>query len=809
MKYQTILLIYLLGAQVSIIHAQTPDMEQLIKKAEISRGKEKIRTLAEISKQYYASNPKKGIEIGKMALHISDSLKITSEKSKIYNNIAANYFAVNQIDTSRFYFEKGLRAGMQYHDSLEMGIAYNGIGLFFEKSGNFDSALIVFHKALVINKLIHNEERIGRTLDNLGTIHQHKGEYKSSLTYLLQANNSYEKSGYTRSLPYLYLKLGWVYAETADFATAEKWYRKGKQLSLESKDFQTAGIAMNAIGIMYKNQGKYEEALKNYLEVIPIADKINNKKLLLAVYGNIGNVYQSKGIYDKALEYFQKSIQISNALNVPFETAKQQVNIGNTYNSLKDFKNSLINLEKALPVFTNSKSLNHLLSTYEAMIVANNGLKRFENSVVFYEKFIGLKDSLYKNELNTALDSLKVKFNTEQTIQENTLLAQKNEIQVTTISLQRNMIISTFVITVLLIGFILMIFRNRQKIRKANILLEEKNLEISEKAEALKQSNQRLTELSQFKDSMQSFLVHDLKNALNIIINSDLRSDPDEKLQGIRIAGKRMLNMVHNMLDITGFENNRMSLNTLDFSHKELVVYVCRQVKMQAATRNIMLSFKQDYDYHLLADYDISVRVLLNLLDNAMRHSPKDCTIEVGTEKLDGFLRIAVKDQGEGIPPDLLPFIFDKYTRGNHANHVDQRSYGLGLAFCKMAIEAHGGRIGAISEQGKGCEIWFTLPLASETLIETTSQPQTSLCADQQELPKLRQDELEYLNENYGPIMHLSIHQISDIKDLLNKQDENSSAGIDQWKKAVITSTNQYNSLLFNQLVKQITNTDV
>lgn len=792
---------------ISFIHAQTWELDQWIKKADQGTGKEKITALAELSKYYSSSNPTLGIEYGKMALHLSDSMKMPSDNGQVYNNLGINYLVISKLDTAMLYFNKALAAAAQYSDSLQMGMACNGKGIIYEKRGDFDSSLIVFHKALKIFQLTHNDERTGRTLENIGTIHIHRGELKSSLSYLLEAKSSFEKAGATKNLPSVYIKIGRIYAETDDYVNAEKWYEKGKQLSMENGNYHEAGIALNAVGIMFKNQGKNEDALKRYLEVVAIADKIKNKLLLHAVYGNIGNVYQSLGNYTKAIDFHQKALSLAMSLNNPVETAIQFVNLGNDYNSLNDYRNAIIYFEKALPVFTDTKTQSYLLSTYEAMITSNNGLKNYARSVTYYEKYVQLKDSLYKNELNTALDSLKVKFNTEQTQLENTMLAQKNEIQHKTISLQRNMIISAIVIAVLLIGFILMIYRNRQKIRRTNILLEEKNQEISEKAEELNQSNNRLTELSQFKDSMQSFLVHDLKNALNVIVNADLRSDPDQKLQGIRSAGKRMLNMVHNMLDITGFENNRMSLNTRELSYNETVANACRQVQTQAATCNITLSFNQDNDYRLMADHDITERVLVNLLDNAVRHSPDDSTIVVKTEMADGFLRIAVKDHGEGIPPNLLPFIFEKYTRGSHANHGDQRSYGLGLAFCKMAIETHGGMIGVISEQGNGSEFWFTLPLASQAVVETMIYKQPPVMPNEPEPLQLTDDELAWLREHYGPIVHLSIHQISDIKDLLSKPDESPSAGISQWKKTVITAINQYDSLSFNHL-KELLNSN-
>ena len=73
------------------------------------------------------------------------------------------------------------------------------------------------------------------------------------------------------------------------------------------------------------------------------------------------------------------------------------------------------------------------------------------------------------------------------------------------------------------------------------------------------------------------------------------------------------------------------------------------------------------------------------------------------------------------------------------------------------------------------------------------------------ELPKFTEEEITYLRENYGAIKHLSIHQISDIKDLLNKPDENIAGRINWWKHAVVTSVNQYDCLMFSHLIETIT----
>jgi len=801
MREKVVLLIILLGLSTVFIYAQTPELEQLIKKAEKSIGREKIKTLAEISKNYYSINPIEGIEYGKKALQLSELLKISTENSKIYNNLGTNYFVLNILDTSKQCYEKALTTALQSKDSLEMGIAYTGIGLYFEKKGKFDSCLVVFHKALTVFKQIHNEERIGRILDNLGTIHQHKGEFKTSLTYLLQANNSYEKSGYAKNLPYLYLKLGWVYSETADYATAAKWYNKGKKRSLEIKDFQTAGLAINAIGVMYKNQGKYEEALKNYLEVIPIADKINNKRLLLAVFGNIGNVYQSMGLYINAVDYFQKSLQIALLLDAPVETAIQQVNLGITFNFLKNYQNALINLEKAMQVFITTKSLTYLISTYEALITANNGLKRFDMSVKYYDKFIELKDSLFKNELNTALDSLKVKFNTEQTQQENTLLAQKAEILQKTISMQRNMMISFIVISALLIGFVVMIFRNRQKIRSANILLEDKNIEITEKAEELRHANQRLIELSQFKDSLQSFLVHDLKNPLNKLLSINSKESFEENAKGIKQTAMQMLTIVSNLLDINKYEEKEIKLIMQKESLSKIINEAYIQTRYLAQQKSIQIIIEYTTDYIVKVDAEMITRVFVNLFTNAIKFSPTAGKINISAE-LTGLnmLKMNINDEGEGISADYQTLIFDKYSQAKVRHLGFAGSTGIGLTFCKMSVESHGGSIGVNSNIGQGSLFWFTLPLTSKL----DCLPNNLAIFDDITISNFKiefnTEEKVYLETYCNILKNTSIYQISDIKEILNTIDRRSE-NIMKWKCMVFQALSECNEIKYFELL--------
>jgi len=119
-------------------------------------------------------------------------------------------------------------------------------------------------------------------------------------------------------------------------------------------------------------------------------------------------------------------------------------------------------------------------------------------------------------------------------------------------------------------------------------------------------------------------------------------------------------------------------------------------------------------------DRDLFTRVLINLLGNALKFTPADGSITVGARleapsdpDRNPVVVFFVKDTGEGIPKEDLGKIFDKFAQAESRKAGRKNSTGLGLTFCKLAVEAHGGRIWAESEPGKGSTFYFTIPLVT------------------------------------------------------------------------------------------------
>ncbi len=111
-------------------------------------------------------------------------------------------------------------------------------------------------------------------------------------------------------------------------------------------------------------------------------------------------------------------------------------------------------------------------------------------------------------------------------------------------------------------------------------------------------------------------------------------------------------------------------------------------------------------------DGDMIRRVLINLIENAITYSKKGKGVLVGAKREDKFVEVWVEDQGIGIAKAEQERIFDKFTKSQKDSTARSKGLGLGLAYCKLAVEGHGGRIWVESTRGKGARFIFTLPIA-------------------------------------------------------------------------------------------------
>jgi len=223
------------------------------------------------------------------------------------------------------------------------------------------------------------------------------------------------------------------------------------------------------------------------------------------------------------------------------------------------------------------------------------------------------------------------------------------------------------------------------------------------------------------KKELSALVVHDLKSptsGLLMLAQMQLRKstveDSDRARWRMVFSTAEMLQrMILNLLDISRSEDGALDPVTEGVELQGLVDEVCEVLRFQLDERRIALDVRVAAEAeHLFADRELLRRVLLNLLDNACRHAPAGGRIEVSAERRrTGVVQVCVSNSGSHIPAEHRERVFEKYVRLDRAlGESLEPGRGLGLPFCRTAVEAHGGRIWVEDRPG-GTAFCFELPV--------------------------------------------------------------------------------------------------
>ncbi|MCR5522863.1 MAG: DUF4118 domain-containing protein [Clostridia bacterium] len=228
-----------------------------------------------------------------------------------------------------------------------------------------------------------------------------------------------------------------------------------------------------------------------------------------------------------------------------------------------------------------------------------------------------------------------------------------------------------------------------------------------------------LAKNEQLRANLLRAISHDLRTPLTSISGnaSNLLNNYDKLDSGTRTQvfndiyddSQWLISLVENLLSVTRIEDGRMSLNMSIQLIDEVIEEALRHIHYRGDSHNISVDCTDDL---LLARIDakLIVQVIINLVDNAVKYSPPGCDIIITAKKEGDCISVCVADNGNGIPDELKPRVFDMFYTGDSKITDSRRSLGLGLALCKTIVLAHGGEILLKDNDPQGCVFIFTVP---------------------------------------------------------------------------------------------------
>ena len=230
-------------------------------------------------------------------------------------------------------------------------------------------------------------------------------------------------------------------------------------------------------------------------------------------------------------------------------------------------------------------------------------------------------------------------------------------------------------------------------------------------------------ELARLREDMIHMLVHDLRSPLATLLGSlnmlaeMIKPGPDSEtlLNLAQRGGNRLMRLVNDLLELSRLEDGQLVVQKADVNIPTLLKEVVAQLQPLAIEDSLLLQVSAPADLPSLpGDPELLSRVLYNLVDNAIKFTQDGGVIEVAAQAAPPLMVISVADNGPGILEGTQDKIFNKFQR-NPGTKGRRKGTGLGLYFCRLAVEAHNGRIWVESESGQGCVFKFSLPLKEES----------------------------------------------------------------------------------------------
>jgi signal transduction histidine kinase len=233
---------------------------------------------------------------------------------------------------------------------------------------------------------------------------------------------------------------------------------------------------------------------------------------------------------------------------------------------------------------------------------------------------------------------------------------------------------------------------------------------VAERTAELRESEQR-------RSNLVDLTVHDIKNWIHaadasLELVAEQPEEAEHLLPMLRHTTKRIGNLVHTLLDIHRLESGWMPMRFREVPWSTVCDPIVAELQVMARTKSLSLPRSGQGQAIIRCDPNLVERIMLNLLDNAIHAAPEGTSIDIHSERhSDGMFRVRIGNRGPVIPPHVVPTLFGKYEQDETAA-AKRYGWGLGLSFCQLAVEHHGGSIEVVSPyvDGEGTAFEFALP---------------------------------------------------------------------------------------------------
>ena len=787
--------------------------------------------LFEIANKYFPDSIDKSIEYAKTGLENARNEHNEKTETQLLDLLGKLYYYNGDKQESLIYLRLAKNKYEKQKDADNLSNTINRIGSIFKEWGLFDEAMKYFVKALKIAENANNaenqdnyQERMAQSFNNIGLLYKDLQEYDKAYEYCYRALNYYKKTKNQKSIAY----------------------------------------TLNNIGLIHKWLKQYDKALGYFNESLTLKQKLNDKSTIANNIGNIGDIYMLKKQYPQALKYYNDALNIMVRNNDKNGISTTLLNIATIKIKTNEPDYAIEELNKAFIIAQKENLRDIIKEILKTLSEAYEKKNETKIALKYFHQYSALKDSIYNEDNANKIIELDIAYNSEKIEKENENLRLKSQRKDKELFEQ----ISVKYLLIFILAFIFFIgllFVIRSKIlQKSRKLLEEKNhqieyineelvtvnddldhkvkdrtkdleKEINEKENVIKEvqiAYKKAEEANLLKDAFLANINHEIRTPLSAIIGLAevlqnkmlLTNDTKAKnyVEGIQQSGQRLLSLLNNILDISRIEANDFKINLSICNLNKIIQQAIDLLIFTINEKGLKINLNISDVPNIIADKDILVKVIADILDNAVKYTSKgEITIENGLLNNSNEVFIKISDSGIGIDDSYLPHIFETFRQESMGYARLYQGAGLGLPLAHRLLKLMNGKIEISSKKNYGTIVTLFISTSNNAQVtndsvsySTSIIPNEELLNNKFEILLVEDDKfnslfLQTILESIG-IVSLANDGNEAIRLIKNKIEQNKIFDIvildinlpENWegialKKEIIKNFSQYNNVPF------------
>lgn len=608
--------------------------------------------------------------------------------------------AKNNIDTLEALLST-YRAKHQQHAQAvvlaTMGKAYNRKSDYVKAIGCYQQAVTILkplaakheNDTLILGDLIQAYTSLATNCRRIGAFSNASEHLFNALSLATNSPNSQSPEG-LRQQSYIYNGLGNVYKYLDDGEQAEKYFRLS--IALDQRLNNNLGLAMNnsTLGSVYEHRGMFDSAKVMYFRALKYDMMQNSPAGIGICYNRIGHLAYEQNNFDTAKHYYLLAHKLLTEAKDSWNLARSALSLGQIYVNIGEY-------DKALPYIRESERLIKGKS-YGFKSELHYCLSKMYEKQGLYQK------ALQEHKISMEYTDSSARQRSDQDVAHNRLRFEQEQHEAeiqradTIIYKQRNMLLVGLGLIVLLIALLVLTLRLFATQRKYNLMLKKSN---------------------DLKSKFFSIISHDLKNpvaaqkaTIDILIQNLDTIKPDDLrhcLTEFQSSSASLLTLLLDMLEWSRVNTNQIQVSPCTLDLHATANEVIEVLQHTAQHKQISLNNNIPQATMALADHNITTTVIRNLLNNAIKFSHENSSIDIQTNTNGKQIRLTVQDHGVGMSDETLKTLFSPMHKSKRGTNGETGT-GLGLTICQDMLALMHTQLTVESTLGQGSAFSFELP---------------------------------------------------------------------------------------------------